>query len=121
MAGWRSGRACYLTLAIDLDGERDVLGMWFQANEGAKFWMLVLTNLTNGADLHRELIRHSLKYVQASNTSRSPKTCGRSTRQSTPTKHLLALEAFERKVVGQQTDLPGVKHRALQVVPLLRQ
>jgi putative transposase len=32
-------RACYLALAIGMDGERDVLGMWFQANEGAKFWM----------------------------------------------------------------------------------
>ena len=28
-----------------MDGERDVLGMWFQANEGAKFWMQVLTDL----------------------------------------------------------------------------
>ena len=38
-------RACYLALAINLDGEREVLGMWFQANEGAKFWMQVLTDL----------------------------------------------------------------------------
>ena len=38
-------RACYLALAISMDGERDVLGMWFQANEGAKFWMQVLTDL----------------------------------------------------------------------------
>jgi putative transposase len=38
-------RACYLALAIGIDGERDVLGMWFQANEGAKFWMQVLTDL----------------------------------------------------------------------------
>jgi putative transposase len=38
-------RACYLALAIGVDGERDVLGMWFQANEGAKFWMQVLTDL----------------------------------------------------------------------------
>ena len=35
-------RACYLAMAIGMDGERDVLGMWFQANEGAKFWMQVL-------------------------------------------------------------------------------
>jgi len=34
-------RACYLALAIGMDGEREVLGMWFQANEGAKFWMQV--------------------------------------------------------------------------------
>jgi putative transposase len=38
-------RACYLALGIGIDGERDVLGMWFQAAEGAKFWMQVLTEL----------------------------------------------------------------------------
>jgi len=27
---------CYLALAIGMDGERDVLGMWFQADEGAQ-------------------------------------------------------------------------------------
>jgi putative transposase len=38
-------RACYLAMGITIDGERDVLGMWFQATEGAKFWMQVLTDL----------------------------------------------------------------------------
>jgi putative transposase len=38
-------KACYLALAINMDGEREVLGMWFQATEGAKFWMQVLTEL----------------------------------------------------------------------------
>lgn len=38
-------RACYLALGVALDGERDVLGMWFQETEGAKFWMQVLTDL----------------------------------------------------------------------------
>jgi putative transposase len=38
-------KACYLALAITLDGEREVLGMWFQDSEGAKFWMQVLTDL----------------------------------------------------------------------------
>ena len=38
-------KACYLAMAINMDGEREVLGMWFQANEGAKFWMQVLTDL----------------------------------------------------------------------------
>src|SRR6266496_2332078 len=32
-------RACYLALGVTLEGERDVLGMWFQETEGAKFWM----------------------------------------------------------------------------------
>lgn len=38
-------RACYLALGIIVEGERDVLGMWFQQTEGAKFWMQVLTEL----------------------------------------------------------------------------
>ena len=38
-------RACYLALGVNMEGERDVLGMWFQETEGAKFWMQVLTEL----------------------------------------------------------------------------
>jgi transposase-like protein len=38
-------RACYLALGVGTDGSRDVLGMWFQATEGAKFWMQVLGEL----------------------------------------------------------------------------
>jgi putative transposase len=38
-------RACYLALGVGVDGDRDVLGMWFQETEGAKFWMQVLSEL----------------------------------------------------------------------------
>ena len=38
-------RALYLALGVTLDGDRDVLGMWFQETEGAKFWMQVLSDL----------------------------------------------------------------------------
>jgi putative transposase len=38
-------RACYLAMGVGLDGARDVLGMWFQDTEGAKFWMQVLSDL----------------------------------------------------------------------------
>jgi putative transposase len=38
-------RACYLALGVALDGDRGVLGMWFEETEGAKFWMQVLTEL----------------------------------------------------------------------------
>jgi putative transposase len=34
-----------LKAAVNLDGERDVLGMWFQRSEGAKFWLQILTDL----------------------------------------------------------------------------
>jgi len=38
-------RACYLALGVTVEGEREVLGMWFQESEGAKFWMQVLSDL----------------------------------------------------------------------------
>jgi putative transposase len=38
-------RACYLALGVTVEGDRDVLGLWFQETEGAKFWMQVLTDL----------------------------------------------------------------------------
>jgi putative transposase len=37
--------ACYLAIGVNLDGDRDVLGIWFQKTEGAKFWLAVLTDL----------------------------------------------------------------------------
>jgi transposase-like protein len=37
--------ACYLAIGVNLDGEREVLGIWFQRTEGAKFWLAVLTDL----------------------------------------------------------------------------
>ena len=37
--------ACYLAIGVNLEGERDVLGIWFQKTEGAKFWLQVLTEL----------------------------------------------------------------------------
>jgi putative transposase len=37
--------ACYVAIGVNLEGERDVLGIWFQRTEGAKFWLHVLTDL----------------------------------------------------------------------------
>ena len=38
-------KACYLAMAVTIDGRREVLGLWFQQTEGAKFWMQVLSEL----------------------------------------------------------------------------
>ncbi len=32
-------KAVYLALGINLDGLKDILGMWISENEGAKFWL----------------------------------------------------------------------------------
>ena len=40
-------RAVYVAIGIDLEGQKDVLGLWTSNNEGAKFWLGVLTELKN--------------------------------------------------------------------------
>jgi putative transposase len=42
-----TNRAIYLALAINLDGKKEVLGMWSSENEGARFWLGVATELKN--------------------------------------------------------------------------
>ena len=38
-------KAVYLALAVLPDGSRDILGIWIEQTEGAKFWMKVFTDL----------------------------------------------------------------------------
>jgi transposase-like protein len=38
-------RACYLAIGVTLEGEREVLGIWWQDTEGSKFWLAVLNDL----------------------------------------------------------------------------
>jgi putative transposase len=133
-------RACYLALAITMDGERDVLGMWFQANEGAKFWMQVLTDLkqrgvqdiliccVDGLKGFPEaieaiypqttiqtcivhLIRHSLKYVPRRQYDAVVKDLKPIYTAGDADAALLALEAFEEKW-GKQLPVIGQAWRS---------
>jgi len=40
-------RAVYVAIGINLEGRKEVLGLWTSASEGAKFWLNVLTELRN--------------------------------------------------------------------------
>lgn len=40
-------KAAHIALGVDIDGRRHVLGVWLQREEGAKFWLGVLTELKN--------------------------------------------------------------------------
>ena len=40
-------KAVYIAIDINLDGRKDVLGMWVGENESAKFWLSVLNGLKN--------------------------------------------------------------------------
>ena len=40
-------KAAYMAIGIDLEGHKDVLGIWIGENESAKFWLHVLNELRN--------------------------------------------------------------------------
>jgi putative transposase len=133
-------RACYLALAIGMDGDREVLGMWFQANEGAKFWMQVLSDLkqrgvqdiliccVDGLKGFPEaieavfpqttiqtcivhLIRHSLKYVPRRQYEQVVKDLRPIYTAIDADAALLALEEFEEKW-GKQLPVIGQAWRS---------
>ena len=39
--------AVYIAIGVNLDGRKDVLGMWIGENESVKFWATVLNGLKN--------------------------------------------------------------------------
>ena len=45
-------KAIYLVLGINIEGHKELLGMWVSENEGAKFWLSVLTDLQNRGVQH---------------------------------------------------------------------
>ena len=45
-------KAIYLVLGINVEGRKELLGMWVSQNEGAKFWLSVLTDLQNRGVQH---------------------------------------------------------------------
>ena len=47
--GQVANRPVYAAIGVDLEGQKDILGMWFGdgGGESAKFWMVVLTELRN--------------------------------------------------------------------------
>ena len=142
-------KACYLAMAINMDGEREVLGMWFQANEGAKFWMQVLTDLkqrgvsdiliacvdglkgfpeaiealfprTTVQTCIVHLIRHSLRYVPRRQYDAVVRDLKPIYTAIDADQALLALETFEEKW-GQQLPIIGQAWRSSweHVIPFM--
>jgi transposase-like protein len=124
-------KAVYLALGVRTDGHRDILGLWIEQTEGAKFWLKVLTDLrargcediliavTDGLKGMPEaleavfpqttlqtcivhLIRHSLEY--ASWRDRKPLAAALKTIYTAPTEAAAraAVDAFEATPLGQR-------------------
>jgi putative transposase len=40
-------KSLYIALAINIEGHKEVLGLWIAKTEGAKFWLSIITELKN--------------------------------------------------------------------------
>lgn len=68
-------RTVYVVYAINLEGKKDVLGLYLGENEGAKFWLYVLTELKNrGMDDIFILCADGLKGLPEAVETAFPKT-----------------------------------------------
>ncbi len=45
--GFYRNRALHFAIGITIEGKKDLLGMWVTDNEGAKFWLTIVTELKN--------------------------------------------------------------------------
>jgi putative transposase len=45
--GHVQNRAVHVAIGVNMEGRKEVLGLWTAANEGAKFWLQVLTEIRN--------------------------------------------------------------------------
>jgi transposase-like protein len=133
-------KAIYLALGVRTDGQRDILGLWIEQTEGAKFWMKVFTDLrargcediliavTDGLKGMPEaleavfpqttlqtclvhLMRHSLDY--ASYRDRRPLGAALRTIYTAPTADAaaVALDAFEASALGARFPTVGAAWR----------
>ncbi len=46
-SGAVQNKSVYLALGINMDGEKELLGLWMAETEGARFWLSVMTELKN--------------------------------------------------------------------------
>lgn len=68
-------KAAYVATGTDLEGRKDVLGIWLGVNESAKYWLSVLNGLKNRgvSDIRIASVDGLTEFVEAINTA-FPKT-----------------------------------------------
>jgi putative transposase len=107
-------KAIYLALAVLPDGSRDILGLWIEQTEGAKFWMKVFSDLkTRGCQDILIAVTDGLKGMPEALAAIYPQTtlqtCNRASDPSQP--RLCQLEGAEADGGRAADDLRGPERR----------
>jgi putative transposase len=75
--GTVKNKAIYLALGVDREGTKDILGLWIEQTEGAKFWLKVITELKNRgvADLLIAVVDGLKGFPEALRVREKRRTC----------------------------------------------
>ena len=113
-------RACYLAIGVSVEGEREVLGIWWQDTEGAKFWLAVLNDLhQRGVQRRPGLLRRRAERVPRRDRSSLPQSMGSELHRS-PDPLIDALRLLHRAQARRrrpEADLPGRERRGRRSSP----
>ena len=112
--GLVKNKAVYVALALNPDGEKEVLGLWIEQTEGAKFWLKVVNELkTRGVNDILIAVVDGLKGFPEAIASVFPQTM-----VQTCIVHLIrnslafvSLEGSQGDPARHQGDLPGRERR----------
>jgi len=130
-------KSAHVVLGVNLRGEKEVLGLWLAENEGAKFWLSVLTELRQRGvqDIYIasmdglkglpeavnavfpktltqlcivHLVRTSLRYVNAKDTKAVVAALRRLYQSATAEEAAVELDAFDADWGGNYRDRGGL-------------
>ena len=131
-------KAVHIALGIRADGSKEILGLWLEQNEGAKFWLRVMNELKNrGVEdilvavvdglkgfpeaIHAvfpettvqtcivHLLRHSLDFVSYKDRKAVAAALKEIYRAVDATAGEAALTAFEERLLGPQIRRPSAR------------
>jgi len=147
--GHVSNKAIYMALGVTMDGHKEVLGLWVSQNEGAKFWLQVLTEIKNRGVLEIfiaccdgltgfpdainavfpktqiqlcivHLIRNSMKYVPWKDMKAVSRDLKTIYTAINEQQASLALDAFAQTWGKKYSTIPGIWQRHWQhIIPFL--
>src|SRR5690349_22913270 len=113
--GLVSNRAVYLAIGVRCSGHKEILGLWIEQTEGAKFWLRVMSELRNrGVQDILIAVVDGLKGFPDAITSVFPKTVVQTciVHLIRYSMHLCFMEGTPADWCGTKADLPGRIGRA---------
>ncbi len=108
-------KAVYLALAMRRDGHKEVLGLWIEQTEGAKFWLRVMNELKNrGVEDILIAVVDGLKGFPEAITAVFPQTQVQTVHRPSAAQFagVRRLEGLQAGHPGAEGDLPGGNRRS---------